>query len=42
MAEENKPEEDQSIIFTGSHYMQLPKRDRRVVLVATLMSAVGS
>ena len=42
MGEENKPEEDQSIIFTGSHYMQLPKRDRRVVLVATLMSAVGS
>lgn len=35
--EENKPEEDQAIIFSGNHYMQLPKKGRRIVLIATFM-----
>ena len=33
---EHKPEEDQSILFTGEHYLQLPKKGRRIVLVATI------
>ena len=35
--EENKPEEDQAILFSGEHYIQLPKRGRRIVLIATIM-----
>ena len=35
--EENKPEEDQAIFFSGEHYIQLPKKGRRIVLVATIM-----
>ena len=34
---ENKPEEDQAILFSGNHYIQLPKKDRRIVLIATIM-----
>jgi len=33
---EHKPEEDQPILFTGEHYLQLPKKERRIVLVATI------
>ena len=33
---EHKPEEDQAILFTGEHYIQLPKKERRIVLVATI------
>lgn len=33
---EHKPEEDQCILFTGKHYIQLPKKERRIVLVATI------
>ena len=32
----HEPIEDQPIIFTGWHYMQLPKKERRIVLVATI------
>ena len=35
---EHKPEEDQSILFTGEHYLQLPKKERRVILIVTLMT----
>ena len=35
---EHKPKEDQSILFSGEHYLQLPKKGRRIVLVATLMT----
>ena len=35
--EENKPEEDQAILFSGNHFIQLPKKDRRIVLIATIM-----
>ena len=35
--EENKPEEDQAILFSGEHYIQLPKKGRRIVLIATIM-----
>ena len=35
--EEHKPEEDQAILFSGNHYIQLPKRGRRIVLIATIM-----
>ena len=32
----HEPIEDQPIIFTGWHHMQLPKKERRIVLVATI------
>ena len=35
--EEHKPEEDQAILFSGEHYMQLPERGRRIILIATIM-----
>ena len=35
---EHKPKEDQSILFSGKHYLQLPKKERRIVLVATFMT----
>ena len=33
---EHEPIEDQSILFTGNHYIQLPKKERRIVLVGTI------
>tara|TARA_B100001029_G_C14939849_1_gene382583 strand:+ start:114 stop:671 length:558 start_codon:yes stop_codon:yes gene_type:complete len=30
------PSEDQCILFSGEHYMELPKKERRVVLVSTI------
>tara|TARA_Y100000114_G_C11757320_1_gene327607 strand:- start:44 stop:580 length:537 start_codon:yes stop_codon:yes gene_type:complete len=36
--EEHQPQEDQTIIFEGEHYMKLPERYRRIVLVATLFT----
>ncbi len=35
---EHKPQEDQSILFSGEHYLQLPEKERRIVLVATIYS----
>ena len=35
--EEHKPEEDQAFLFSGNHYIQLPKKGRRIVLIATIM-----
>ena len=35
---EHKPIEDQSILFSGEHYIQLPKKERRIVLVGTLFT----
>ncbi len=35
---EHEPIEDQSILFSGEHYMQLPKKERRIVLVGTLFT----
>lgn len=40
--QEHRPVEDQSILFTGKHYMQLPKKERRIVLVATFMTCQSS
>lgn len=34
--EEHNPSEDDAILFTGKHYLELPKRGRRIVLVATM------
>ncbi len=39
---EHKPEEDQSILFTGEHYLQLPQKERRIVLVATIMDITNN
>ena len=36
--EEHQPQEDQTIIFEGEHYMKLPEKYRRIVLVATLFT----
>ena len=35
--QEHKPVEDQAILFSGEHFIQLPKSGRRIVLVATIM-----
>jgi len=35
---EHKPIEDQSILFSGEHYIQLPKKERRIVLIGTLFT----
>ena len=37
---EHKPIEDQSMLFSGEHYIQLPKKERRIVLVATLFNLI--
>ena len=34
--EEHDPQEDDIILFKGEHYMERPKKDRRVILVSTL------
>ena len=34
--EEHDPQEDDVILFKGEHYMERPKKDRRVILVSTL------
>lgn len=34
--EEHDPSEDDTILFTGKHYLELPKKGRRIVLVATM------
>ena len=34
--EEHDPQEDDVILFKGEHYMERPKKDRRVVLVSTI------
>ena len=34
----HKPVEDECIVFTGKHYGELPKKNRRVVIVATLIT----
>ena len=34
--EEFNPSEDDAIIFTGKHYLELPKKDRRIVIVGTM------
>ncbi len=31
------PKEDDIILFTGEHYMQTPKDDRRIILIATMI-----
>ena len=36
--EEHEPIEDQSILFSGEHYIQLPKKERRIVLIGTLFT----
>ena len=36
--EEHQPQEDQTIIFEGEHYMKLPEKYRRIVLVAPLFT----
>jgi len=36
--EEHEPIEDQSILFSGEHYIQLPKKERRIVLIGTLFN----
>jgi hypothetical protein len=33
-----EPVEDECIVFTGEHYMELPRKGRRVNIVATLIS----
>ena len=33
---EHDPQEDDIILFQGEHYMERPKKDRRVILVSTL------
>ena len=35
---EHEPIEDQSILFSGEHYIQLPKKERRIVLIGTLFT----
>ena len=35
-SEEHTPKEDDIILFKGRHYMERPKRGRRVVLVSTI------
>ena len=34
----HEPVEDECIVFTGRHYMELPKKGRRVIIVATLIT----
>ena len=34
--EEFNPSEDDAIIFTGRHYLELPKKGRRIVIVGTM------
>ncbi len=34
--EEFNPSEDDVIIFTGKHYLELPKKGRRIVIVGTM------
>ena len=34
----HEPVEDECIVFTGEHYMELPRKGRRVNIVATLIS----
>tara|TARA_B100000965_G_scaffold405014_1_gene437540 strand:- start:2019 stop:2558 length:540 start_codon:yes stop_codon:yes gene_type:complete len=34
----HSPVEDECIVFTGKHYMELPKKARRIIIVATLIS----
>tara|TARA_B100001996_G_scaffold183970_1_gene140649 strand:- start:62 stop:601 length:540 start_codon:yes stop_codon:yes gene_type:complete len=33
-----KPVEDECIVFSGRHYMELPKKGRRVIIVATMIT----
>jgi len=35
--EEHNPKEDDVIVMDGEHYMELPKKERRIILLATLM-----
>ena len=34
----HEPVEDQCIIFSGKHYMELPKRKRRIIIVGTMIN----
>ena len=34
--EEHEPSEDDVILFTGEHFFELPKKGRRIVIIATL------
>ena len=34
----HKPVEDECIVFSGKHYMELPKKGRRIIIVATLIT----
>jgi len=36
--DQHEPIEDQSILFSGEHYIQLPKKERRIVLIGTLFT----
>ena len=36
--EEHEPSEDDVILFTGEHYFELPKKGRRIVIIATLFT----
>lgn len=35
--EEYSPLEDDAIVFKGEHYMRTPKKDRRIILIATFI-----
>ena len=34
----HKPIKDQFIVFTGKHYMELPKKGRRIIIVGTFIT----
>ena len=36
--ESHDPKEDDTILFTGEHYMKRPIKDRRIILIATIFS----
>tara|TARA_R100000005_G_scaffold73281_1_gene40554 strand:- start:303 stop:848 length:546 start_codon:yes stop_codon:yes gene_type:complete len=37
--EEYVPEEDDVVLFSGKHYMQAPKEERRIVILSTLFES---
>ena len=39
--EEYVPEEDDVVLFSGKHYMQAPKEERRIVIVSTIYQYIG-
>ena len=36
--DEHNPSEDDVILFSGKHYLEAPKKDRRIIIVATIFA----